>query len=126
MSDIDEKKGYISEYEWDKINETFDEMLSENNHKKKRKKESDYNPYASNGDLIAPFENKSKLIAGLLGIFLGFFGAGRFYLGYSKIGMYQFLVSLFTFGLGSAWGLVDGIMILAGCVKTDARGVTLN
>jgi TM2 domain-containing membrane protein YozV len=56
--------------------------------------------------------DKSKLVAGLLGIFLGFFGAGRFYMGHIKIGVLQLVVSVCTLGIGSLWGFIDGILIL--------------
>ncbi|MFI0796582.1 TM2 domain-containing protein [Micromonospora rubida] len=56
--------------------------------------------------------DKSKLVAGLLGIFLGTFGAGRFYMGDTKTGVIQLVVSLVTCGAGGIWGLIDGILIL--------------
>lgn len=65
---------------------------------------------------------KSKLAAGLLQIFLGCFGVGRFYLGYTGIGIAQLLVSLFTCGIGAIWPFIDGILILTGSVNTDADG----
>ncbi|MBD8045162.1 NINE protein [Arthrobacter sp. Sa2BUA2] len=70
---------------------------------------------------------KSRLAAGLLGIFLGGFGIHRFYLGYTSIGVVQIVVTVFTWGLGAVWGFVEGIMILAGAqtFRTDARGVPL-
>jgi TM2 domain-containing membrane protein YozV len=71
-----------------------------------------------------PLSDKSKLVAGLLQIFLGSLGIGRFYLGYTTIGVLQLVVSLFTCGIGSIWGLIDGIMILIGNVP-DAQGRTL-
>jgi TM2 domain-containing membrane protein YozV len=71
-----------------------------------------------------PLSDKSKLIAGLLGIFLGGFGVGRFYLGYTTIGVLQLVVSIVTFGLGALWGFIDGIIILIGNVP-DAQGRTL-
>ena len=71
-----------------------------------------------------PLSDKSKLTAGLLGIFLGGFGVGRFYLGYTTIGVLQLVVTLVTCGIGSIWGLVDGIMILVGNVP-DPEGRTL-
>ena len=72
-------------------------------------------------------EPKSRLAAGLLGIFLGGLGIQRFYLGYTTLGIVQLLVTLFTFGFGAIWGFVEGIMILAGAqsFRTDARGVPL-
>ncbi len=65
---------------------------------------------------------KSKMAAGLLQIFLGCFGVGRFYLGYTGIGVAQLLVSLFTCGIGAIWPFIDGILILTGSVPTDAEG----
>jgi TM2 domain-containing membrane protein YozV len=56
--------------------------------------------------------DKSKLVAGLLGIFLGGFGVGRFYMGDTKTGVLQLVVSLVTCGLGGIWGFIDGILIL--------------
>jgi TM2 domain-containing membrane protein YozV len=71
-----------------------------------------------------PLSDKSKLTAGLLQIFLGGFGVGRFYLGYTTIGVLQLVVTLVTCGLGSIWGLVDGILVLVDKVP-DAQGRTL-
>jgi TM2 domain-containing membrane protein YozV len=71
-----------------------------------------------------PLSDKSKLTAGLLGIFVGGFGVGRFYLGYTNIGVLQLVVTILTCGIGSIWGLIDGIMILVGNVP-DAEGRTL-
>ena len=72
-------------------------------------------------------EQKAKLAAGLLGIFLGGVGAHRFYLGYTKMGVIQLVVSLVTCGVGSIWGFVEGILILCGtCIPTDANGNPLS
>ncbi len=78
--------------------------------------QSGYRPFDPNA--------KSKLAAGLLGIFLGGFGVHRFYLGYTQIGVIQIIVTIVTCGIGSLWGLVEGIMILAGAeqFRTDAEG----
>jgi TM2 domain-containing membrane protein YozV len=66
---------------------------------------------------------KSRLTAGLLGIFLGSVGAHRFYLGYPSIGVLQILVTIATCGIGGLWGLVEGVLILSGKgVRTDADG----
>lgn len=65
---------------------------------------------------------KSRIAAGVLQIFLGSFGVGRFYLGYTGIGVAQLIVSLVTCGVGSLWGFIDGILILMGEIKTDADG----
>jgi TM2 domain-containing membrane protein YozV len=71
-----------------------------------------------------PLSDKSKLVAGLLQIFLGGFGIGRFYLGYTTIGVLQLVVSLLTCGIGAVWPLIDGILIIVGHVP-DAQGRTL-
>ena len=67
-------------------------------------------------------EQKSKLVAGLLGIFLGGFGIHNFYLGNNKRGVIQIIVTLVTCGIGAIWGFVEGIMILVGHINTDASG----
>ncbi len=71
-----------------------------------------------------PLSDKSKLVAGLLQLFLGTFGIGRFYLGYNKIAVLQLVVSLVTCGIGAIWPFVDGILILIGKVP-DPQGRTL-
>jgi TM2 domain-containing membrane protein YozV len=71
-----------------------------------------------------PLSDKSKLTAGLLQILLGSFGVGRFYLGYTGIGIAQIAVTWLTCGLGGIWPLIDGIMIITGKVP-DAEGRTL-
>jgi hypothetical protein len=74
---------------------------------------------------------KSKLAAGLLGIFLGGLGIHRFYLGHTTIGVIQLvltvLLGIFTFGLVGLWGFIEGIMILAGAsyFQRDAKGIPL-
>ncbi|MEU0496476.1 TM2 domain-containing protein [Mycobacterium sp. NPDC006124] len=64
-----------------------------------------------------PLSDKSKLVAGLLQLFLGTFGIGRFYLGYNGIAIAQLAVSLLTCGIGAIWPFVDGILILIGKVQ---------
>ncbi|MFG1927442.1 NINE protein [Cryptosporangium sp. NPDC048952] len=68
-----------------------------------------------------PYSDKSKLIAGLLGILLGSFGAGRFYTGHTGIAIGQIAATWLTCGLGALWPLIDGIMILVNG-GTDAQG----
>jgi TM2 domain-containing membrane protein YozV len=72
-----------------------------------------------------PEDAKSKLVAGLLGLFLGGLGVHRFYLGYVGIGIVQIIVTLVTFGLGVLWGMIEGILILAGSINKDAKGQPL-
>lgn len=68
-----------------------------------------------------PLSDKSKLVAGLLQLFLGTFGIGRFYLGYTGLGVAMLLVSWLTCGI---WPLIDAILILVGRVP-DSDGRTL-
>jgi TM2 domain-containing membrane protein YozV len=74
---------------------------------------------------------KSKIVAGLLGIFLGGLGIHRFYLGFTKIAVIQLILTIalgaFTFGLVALWGVIEGIMIIAGSAhfRADANGVPL-
>lgn len=84
-------------------------------------------PYPQNGYPNASAGLKSRLVAGLLGIFLGGLGIHRFYLGFTSIGVAQIIVSIFTFGIGSLWGFIEGIMILAKSASFmyDAQGKPL-
>lgn len=73
--------------------------------------------------------SKSKIAAGLLGIFLGALGVHNFYLGYTGKAVGQLLLTLVGWiacGLGpiaaSIWGLIEGIMILCGSINKDAEG----
>jgi TM2 domain-containing membrane protein YozV len=70
-----------------------------------------------------PMATKSRIAAGVLGIFLGGLGVHRFYLGYVPIGVVQIVVTILTCGLGQIWGFIEGICILAGAaITTDADG----
>ena len=53
---------------------------------------------------------KSKVVAGILGILLGGFGAHHFYLGSTMAGVVTLL--LCCVGVGGILGLVEGIMLL--------------
>jgi hypothetical protein len=60
-----------------------------------------------------PYSDKQKIVAGLLQLFLGGVGAGRWYLGNTGIALAQ----LFTCGGLGIWALIDGVMILTGNVR---------
>lgn len=68
-----------------------------------------------------PLSDKSKVIAGILQLFLGTFGVGRFYTGHTGMAIAQ----LFTCGGLGIWALIDGILILVQDGKTDSRGLVL-
>ena len=91
----------------------------------------------------AYYDQKSKLAAGLLGIFLGQFGVHNFYLGYTNKAVGQlvgtivgYVLSVIVIGvfivIGIAiWALVEGILILTAQPGSqpwgvDARGVPLS
>ena len=48
----------------------------------------------------APVQGKSRMVAGLLNLFLGGFGVGDFYLGYTQYGIYKIVISLVLGVLG--------------------------
>ena len=70
----------------------------------------------------APRYSKNRILAGVLGIFLGVLGIHKFYLGYTKAGIIMLLAG--TIGLclvipamaSSAIGIVEGVIYL---VKSD-------
>ena len=72
---------------------------------------------------------KSKLAAGILGIFLGLFGVHNFYLGYTGKAVGQLLITILSCGIlsfvSALWGLIEGIMILTGSIDKDANGNAL-
>ena len=69
---------------------------------------------------------KSKIAAGLLGIFLGSLGVHNFYLGYTGKAIAQLLISILSCGMlsfvSAIWGLIEGILILTGSMNVDADG----
>lgn len=65
---------------------------------------------------------KSRLAAGLLGIFLGGLGIHSFYLGETTKGVIQIIVTMVTCGLGSLWGFIEGILLIAGVINVDGYG----
>lgn len=76
-------------------------------------------------DSVGGLSDKSKMVAGLLGIFLGSVGIHRFYLGFTTIGIIQIVVTLVTCGIGSLWGFIEGIVILCGGMNKDVKGRAL-
>ena len=85
------------------------------------------NTYTNNNqNVYYNLENqKSKIAAGLFGIFLGAFGVHNFYLGYTGKAIAQLLITILTCGalsfVSAIWGLIEGILIFTGEIK-DAQG----
>lgn len=86
--------------------------------------QNNYNSNPNVGPTVTT--SKSKLAAGLFGIFLGAFGVHNFYLGYTGKAVAQLLITVLTCGIlsfvSAIWGLIEGILILAGDMPTDAYG----
>jgi TM2 domain-containing membrane protein YozV len=84
---------------------------------------------ASLADQRSVYSTRGRVVAGLLGIFLGGLGVHRFYLGYTGIGLIMLLISILTgkltAGVGCSivhvWGAIEGVIILCGGFK-DADG----
>lgn len=65
---------------------------------------------------------KSRMIAGLLGIFVGSFGVHNFYLGNTSRAVLQLVLTLLSCGVSGIWGFIEGILLLCGSINTDADG----
>lgn len=78
-------------------------------------------PYGVDPVTNLPYSDKSRVVAGVLQLFLGGFGAGRWYTGHKGMAIAQLLT---CGGLG-IWALIDGIMMLVGRV-TDPQGRPLH
>lgn len=67
----------------------------------------------------APVSSKSKIVAGLLALFLGGWGIHNFYLGHTMKGVLQLL--LCWTGISSIWAFIEMIMIFTGSIG-DSNG----
>jgi TM2 domain-containing membrane protein YozV len=89
-------------------------------------------PFGRDPATGVPLSDKSGTTAGLLQLFLGVFGIGRFYIDTTQIaiaqlclGLFGFAFSLFClFGLpvlvcSGIWAIVDAIMMFTGSVKDN-------
>jgi TM2 domain-containing membrane protein YozV len=88
-------------------------------------------PFGLHPVLQIPYSDKSKIVAGILQILVGF-GVGRYYTGHLGLAIGQtaavvvgvFLLSWLTCGLSALvvlWTVIDGIILLA-TDSTDANG----
>jgi len=63
---------------------------------------------------------EKKIVAGILGILLGTFAVHKFYLGNTKTGIIQLVISVVTCGAGGLIGVIEGIIYLT---KSDEEFV---
>lgn len=84
------------------------------------------NTQKENIDPSSTVSQKSKIAAGLFGIFLGSFGVHNFYLGFTGKAVAQLLITVLSCGIlspiSAIWGLIEGILILSGEKSADAYG----
>ncbi len=71
---------------------------------------------------ITSDEKSKKVVAGLLGIFLGAWGVHKFYLGYTNEGAIQIGITVVTCGAAGIVGFIEGIIYLT---KTDEEFVNM-
>jgi TM2 domain-containing membrane protein YozV len=65
------------------------------------------------GNYNQPYKSEKKVAAGILAILLGGLAIHKFYLGYTKTGIIQLILSLVTCGtVGGLIGLIEGIIYL--------------
>lgn len=77
-------------------------------------------PYGVHPITGQPYSDKSKVVAGLLQLFVPF-GIGRFYTGHTTLGILQAIAVVVTCGVGALWPMIDGVLMLMGNVP-DAQG----
>jgi len=81
-----------------------------------------------NGNIIPHHSNQEskRVIAGILGIFIGFLGIHKFILGYTKEGVIMLLVSVLTCGIGAIVmkiiAIIEGITYLT---KSDEEFIDI-
>ena len=97
------------------VAEKVEDTKNEGNTYSNSNNNNTYNPQA-----------KNKVVAGLLGIFLGGFGVHNFYLGYTGKAVAQLLITVLSCCMlsfvSSIWGFIEGILILSGNINKDADG----
>ena len=79
-----------------------------------------------------PTGSRSKVVAGLLGLFFGVWGVHNFYLGKNDKALTQLLLTLFGWillfipnAVVAIWTFVESIMILTGSIDKDGEGKPL-
>ena len=82
--------------------------------------------YAYSNNANNQVQQKSKLIAIVLALFLGVFGLHNFYMGYNTKAICQIIATVLTCGtVTTIWAIIDVFLIALGSVSTDADGIPL-
>jgi TM2 domain-containing membrane protein YozV len=55
---------------------------------------------------------EKKIVAGIFGLLLGGLAIHKFYLGYTKEGVIQIVITICTCGMGGLIGFIEGIIYL--------------
>ena len=78
--------------------------------------------------ILEGFSWRNRWVAGALGILLGTFGVHRFYLGYTKLGLLQLILtvgSVFVlYPVVAIWTFIEAILCFVGAMR-DADGLPL-
>ena len=93
------------------------------NWQKRSNWEEDEKPTAFRPEFTIRISNKSRAVAFILALFLGGFGAHRFYLGRKGTAIIQLLLTLTVFGalISGPWAFID-LLIISGGAWTDTEG----
>jgi len=111
------------------INEAFSVLSDTEKRKaydeKLKKEKARYEPEANQeSDDVRRSQGKavkSRRLAVFLSICLGGLGAGRFYLGFWKLGVAQVVATVGTLGFAIVWGVLEGILMLMHRIDRDAQ-----
>lgn len=88
----------------DAANETFEDFKDAAS-KTVDDLKNEYNNYNSD-------TSSKRVLAGILGIFLGYLGIHKFVLGYTKEGVIQLIAGVLTCGTAGIIGVIEGIIYL--------------
>lgn len=66
----------------------------------------------NNTNRQTPLQENKKIMAGVLALLIGSLGIHKFILGYTKEGIIQIVISVFTCGIGGIIPFIEGIIYL--------------
>jgi TM2 domain-containing membrane protein YozV len=66
----------------------------------------------NNTNTQMPLQENKKITAGILALLIGSLGIHKFILGYTKEGIIQIVISVFTCGIGGIIPFIEGIIYL--------------